>query len=182
MVYWNHPDLRKAAGWTMAIPVIAWFLPTIIRGMTGGPLNTSQLMSLLIGSAVILTIAAWVFPQKAARFLPGRLVGSRFFNWLILLAMIGAWAFLAFVIAYVASEGGGSSSGTAVAYAVILAALYLVGIGLGSFGAATWAWVSLRGGFEATVRKLNVAQLVVAAPGVLIALFVAAWLVEQGRL
>ena len=180
-MFWKRPEQRKLAGWTMAIPVIAWFLPYIIRGMSGGAISTGQLMSLVLSSIVVATLAAWVFPRQAARFVPDRLARSRLFNWLILLAMIGAWAFLVAVVIYV-STGEGSSGGSAVAYAIILAALYLVGIGVGSFGAATWAWVSLRGGFEATARKLNVAQMIVAAPGIAIAVLVASWLVEQGRL
>ena len=180
-MFWKHPEQRKPAGWTMAIPVIAWFLPNIIRGVSGGALHTGQLTTLALASLVFATVAAWIFPRKAARFVPDRLARSRLFNWLILLAMIGAWSFLVFVVYYV-STGEGASGGSALAYAIILAALYLVGIGVGSFGAATWAWVSLRGGFEATARKLNIAQMIVAAPGVLIAVLVASWLVEQGRL
>jgi uncharacterized protein YacL len=70
----------------------------------------------------------------------------------------------------------------ALAYAIILAAMYLIWLGIASFGASTWAWLSLRGGFEATARKLNVAQLVVATPGVLLGVLVAVWMAEQSRL
>lgn len=58
--------------------------------------------------------------------------------------------------------------------------MYLVGLGLGSFGASTWAWVSLKNGAE--TRRLNIAQLLVSLPGVALGIAVAVWLLGQGRL
>ena len=100
----------------------------------------------------------------------------------MLLGPIAGWLFLVFVIVYVATgdPSSGASSGTAVGYAIVIAALYLVGLGLGSFGVSTWAWVSLRGGFDDNTRGLNIAQLVVATPGVIFGGLVAAWLAGQG--
>ncbi len=87
-------------------------------------------------------------------------------------------------VSYVASSKSPSTSGTGegLAFAIVIAALYLVWLGVGSFGASTWAWVSLRGGIQTATRKLNIAQLVVAAPGVMLGIAVAVWMGEQGRL
>ena len=63
---------------------------------------------------------------------------------------------------------------------IVLGAMYLVGLGIASFGASTWAWVSLRSGIERPTRRLNIAQFVVALPGVLIGVLVATWLAGQG--
>jgi len=183
-VYWKHPDKRRIAGWMMVLPVIFWFLPAMIRSLAGGVLSQQQFVVFLSVLAIAAIAACWFLPRKAAVVIPEFLVRSRLFNWLVLLAMIVGWLFLVFVVLYVANEdkSGTSTSGTAVAYAIVLAAIYLIGVGLGSFGASTWAWVSLRGGIETSTRKLNVAQLIVATPGVLIGILVTIWLAGQGQL
>ena len=181
-VLWRHPALRPRAGWILGLPVIFWFLPGILRSVAGGVVTSHQLLALLLWAAVFAIGFAWIFPSRAAVVMPRFLVASRVFNWLVLLAVPAGWAFLIGVVVLLSTGGGSSSSGTAVAYAIILAALYLVGLGLGSFGVSTWAWLSLRGGFESAPRKLNIAQLIVALPGVVAGLLVAAWLVQQGRL
>ena len=48
--------------------------------------------------------------------------------------------------------------------------------------AATWAWLSLRGGVEPASQKLNYAQMICAAPGVLCGIVLAFWLQGQGVL
>ncbi len=179
----RHPTLRARAGWILALPVIFWFLPNALRSAAGGVVSGQQVSTLLVLTIVAALAFAWLFPRRAARVLPRFLVTSRLFNWLVLLALPAAWATLIGLVVLVAgSDSGSSSSGTAVAYAIILAALYLVSLGAGSFGVSTWAWLSLRGGIEQAPRKLNIAQLCVAAPGVLSGLLVAGWLVQQGRL
>ena len=183
-VFWKHPDMRRQAFWIMALPVVFWFLPTVIRSMAGGVVTTRQFGTLIVSSVIAALAAAWIFPRRVAAIVPDFLVRSRIFNWLVLLALLVSWLFLVVVVMYVANgdSAGGASSGTAVAYALVLAALYVIVIGVGSFGVSTWAWLSLRGGFEATARGLNIAQLVVAAPGVIIGILVASWLAGQGHL
>ena len=112
--------------------------------------------------------------------LPRFLVRSRLFNWLILLSVVGGWAFLVFVILYIAGGDNSSSGDMGLAYGIVLGAMYLIGLGVASFGASTWAWVSLRGGVETPTRRLNIAQFVVAMPGVLTGILVATWLAGQG--
>ncbi|MGI9233251.1 MAG: hypothetical protein ACR2RD_06435 [Woeseiaceae bacterium] len=183
-VYWTYVDCRRSAGWIMVLPILFWFAPLVIRSLAGGVLTNQQFVVLLIVLMIIAIGVCWVAPRRAATIVPGFLLRSRLFNWLILLSMIGGWAFFVFVLWYVANgdSSSTSTSGTAVAYAIVLAAIYLIWLGFGSFGASTWAWVSLRGGVETTTRKLNVAQLVFATPGVLIGISVAVWLAGQGHL
>lgn len=185
-VYWKRPDERRVAGWIIALPILFWFLPMMIRSLAGGVLTQPQLIGFLSIIVIVAIAICWFVPRKAAVVIPGFLVRSTLFNWLVLLALIAGWLFLVFVVLYVANEDRSgmstSSSGTAVAYAVVLLAIYLIGLGAGSFGVSTWAWVSLRGGFEITARKLNIAQLIVAAPGVLIGILVVVWLAGQGNL
>lgn len=180
--FWRYPQERKTAAAILLLPVVFWFLPTILRALAGGVLRSDQLVPLLFGLLLVAIGACWVVPRRVSRVVPDVLLHSRLLNWLILLAVIGGWLFLSFVIVYVASGDSSSaaSSGTALAYAIILAAMYLVALGVGSFGASTWAWLSLRSG--AVTRRLNIAQLVVSLPGVAIGLAVVIWLAGQGRL
>ena len=184
--FWKHPDDKRLAGWIMALPFVFWFAPVWIRSLAGGVLLQDQFVRVLFLVAIGVIAAAWLFPRKAAALVPDLLVRSRLFNWLILLGVLGGWLFMVLVVLYLAnspkSVPSSADSGMALAYVIVLAAMYLIGLGIASFGASTWAWVSLRGGFEATARKLNIAQLVVAAPGVLLGVAVAVWLAGQGHL
>jgi hypothetical protein len=179
--YRKHKQHRGLAAWIMALPVIFWFLPIALRSLAGGAVVGRQVWSVAIAGISMTLLAAWIAPRKAAILVPGYLVRSRAFNWLLLIALVAAWLFFVAVVLYVASQDGLSSStpGTAVAYAIVLASMYLIGLGVGSFGVSTWAWVSLRGGFESTTRGLNIAQFGVAAPGLLVGALVFAWLAGQ---
>lgn len=183
-VYWTRPDRRKIAAWIMVLPFLFWFLPTMIRSLAGGVLSSQQLSVGLLVLLLGIIGVCWVAPRRAVACIPDFLLQSKLFNWLIVLAVIGGWLFFVLVVLYVANGDRPSTSGTGegLAMAIILAALYLIWLGVGSFGASTWAWVSLRGAKVTTTRRLNIAQLVVAAPGVLVAAIVAFWLVGQGRL
>lgn len=183
-VFWQRPAERKLAGWIMLLPFIFWFAPHIMRSMSGGALSESQFFA----AGLLLIIAAiaccWLFPKKAAAIVPDFLLRSKLVNWLMIIAVIAGWLFFILVIAYVVYEGGASTSdtGEGLGLAIVLAALYLVGLGIGSFGVATWAWLSLRSNIESATRRLNIAQLVVASPAVLIGCTVAFWLTAQGHL
>ncbi len=179
--FWKHPEQRKLAGWIMVLPIVFWFLPMLVRSLAGGVLTTKQLSS-IAGAVLIAAVAGcWLFPRKAATILPRMLVRSRLFNWLILLAVVGGWAFLVAVIAYLVNGSSSSSSSgdMGLAYGIVLGAIYLVWLGAASFGASTWAWVSLRGGVETPTRRLNIAQVIVAMPGVLIGILAISWLASQ---
>ncbi len=179
--FWKYPEERRRAGWIMALPVVFWFLPSIVRSLAGGVLTGPQLSALVAAALVAAIASCWLFPRRMASMLPQFLVRSRLFNWLVLLSVVGGWAFLVFVILYVVGGDKSSSSGDmGLAYGIVLGAMYLVGLGVASFGASTWAWVSLRGGVETPTRRLNIAQFVVAMPGVLTGILVATWLAGQG--
>lgn len=179
--FWKWPEERKRAGWIMLLPVVFWFLPLMIRSIAGGYLSSQQLSMVLPVVGLIAIAVCWVFPRKASALIPDLLVRSKLFNWLVILAMISGWLFFIGAIIYVVNHdaSGTSTSGTAVAYALIIASTYLIFQGIGGFVISTWAWLCLRGGFEKTTRGLNIAQLVVAAPGVLIGAVVAVWLSGQ---
>lgn len=180
-VYWKYPGERKIAGWIMALPILFWFLPMIIRSMAGGVLSTPQLVQALLVFTAVALLICWIAPRKAAVAVPKFLLQSRLFNWTVILAVIAGWLLFVVVLLYVAGTKSPSTSGTGegLALALVLAAIYLFWLGVGSLGAATWAWLSLRGGIRNATRKLNIAQLVVAVPGVLIGILVALWSANQ---
>ena len=182
--FWKYPGQRKIAAWIMVLPILFWFLPLMIRSMSGGVLSAEQFVITCLVLLVAALAVCWFAPRRAAILFPGFLVRSRLFNWLVLLSLVAGWLFLVLVVAYVASadEPRSTDLGEGLALAIIMAAIYLMWLGVGSFGAATWAWVSLRSGIEKTTRKLNIAQLVVATPGVLLGIAVAFWVAGQGRL
>ena len=180
--FWKHPDERRRAGWIMALPVVFWFSPVIVRSISGGVMTPGQLSGVVAFLLVAAIAGCWLFPRRMASMMPHVLVRSRLFNWLVLLSVVGGWVFLVFVILFVVGgDKSSSSSGSmGLAYGIVLGAMYLVGLGVASFGASTWAWISLRGGVETPTRKLNIAQFVVAMPGVLTGILVATWLAGQG--
>ena len=184
--WWKRPDKRRLAGWIMALPLLFWFAPVWIRSLAGGVLSQEQFASALLIILMAAIAVVWLFPRKAAAFVPDFLVRSKLFNWLILLGVVGGWLFMVLVVLYLVnspeSVPSSTDAGMALAYTIVLAAMYLIGLGIASFGASTWAWLSLRGGFETTARRLNIAQLAVATPGVVLGVLVAAWLAGQGHL
>ena len=183
--FWKHPGERNTAGWIMFLPVVFFFLPNIIRSLAGGAIAFSQFQGIALVALFAALLACWIAPKKAVRAFPNFLLRSRAFNWLILVAMVGGWlAFLAAMVfvAYSGKSGSSQAGDWAVAYAIVFAALCVVVMGIASLGTSTWAWVSLRSGIETSTRKLNVAQIVLAAPGMLVGALVAGWLSNQGHL
>lgn len=182
-VYRKHTQHRRFAGWIMVLPFAFGFLPILIRSLAGGAVSSEQLWILTAGALAASVLAAWIVPRRVAVAVPSFLVRSRLFNWLLLLGLVAAWLIFVLVVLYVANEDRSSTttSGTALGYAVVLASLYLMALGAGSLGVSTWAWVSLRGGFERIPRRLNIAQLCVAAPGLLTGVLVAVWAAGQGH-
>lgn len=183
-VFWKYPAERRRAAWIMLLPILFWFAPLLIRPLAGDYLSSQQLGVLLLLGALVLIALCWIMPKRITRYVPDGLIRSRLFNWLILLAVVGGWLFFIFVVGYVATEDRSSMStgGEALAFAIILAALYLIWLGVGSFVAATWAWLCLRSDTPGKSRKLGIAQLVISLPGVLLGVAVAVWLAGQGHL
>lgn len=182
-VCWKYPAERWRAIWIMLLPVVFWFAPLIIRTLAGDHLTTQQLTKLLVLATIALLGLCWIMPRRITRFIPDGLIRSRLFNWLILLSVIGGWLFYIFIIVYVANEKSSSTAGgEAIAFAIILASLYLIWQGVGGFLAMTWAWLCLRSEATDKPRKLSIAQIVVSLPGVLLGAAVAFWLAGQGHL
>ena len=179
---WKHPDERKLAGWIMVLPVVFFFTPFIVRSMAGEYLTSDQFNGFLLFAAIAAIGACWVLPKKVVMVIPGFLIRSKLFNWLVILAIAAGWLFLIFVVIYITNEDISSTSGTGLGAALIIGALYLIGLGVANFVAATWAWVCLRGGTDGNPRGLNITQLVVAAPAILIGLVITGWSAIQGQL
>jgi len=182
-VYWKRPEERTTAVWIMLLPVAFWFAPLTIRTLAGGFLSAEQFAKFSLIIVMLGVAMCWVIPRKVATLVPAFLLRSKVLNWLLILAMIASWCFIVFISLYVLNENGpkNTDSSTGLGFALMLAALYLVGLGIGSFVVATWGWVSLRSGLDTRTRRLNIVQLIVAVPGVLTGLSVAAWLSRQGH-
>ncbi len=182
--YWKHPDERRRAAWIMALPVIFWFLPGIIRKLAGGVLSEQEFLYFLGALVAAFFATCFIAPRKAVALVPDFLLRSRLFNALIFIAVLLGWLVLAGIILYVGSGKGGGyqgDTGYGLGLAIVIAAFYLVGLGVGSFVASAWAWLGLRGGVEDTPRKWHIAQIVIALPGVAIGVIVLSWLVGQGQ-
>ncbi len=181
--FWKHPDERRRAAWIMALPVLFWFLPMLIRGLLGGHLTPQQLTVLVGAAAVAGLVTCVVAPRRAVAAIPDFLLRSRLFNGLVFSAVLLGWLFIVFVVAWVAGGDKGSGyqgdTGYGLGYAFVLAALYLVGLGIGSFLTAVWAWLGLRGGVADTPRGWHIAQIVVAIPGIVLGGIVLSWLAGQ---
>ena len=177
---WKHPDLRRRAAVVMALPFALYFLPWIVKGVFGGPLtgDRGKTALILLGAAVL--VACLFFPKRVFRLLPSSFVQSRFLNWLLIIGMLSAWLFPIVVIIWLgSSDSGGSSSGTAVAYAVFYFALYIVVVGGAALAMMLWAWIGLRSGAENPSRKLHIAQLVMGSPSLIIGVLTLGWLASQ---
>lgn len=177
---WKHQELRRRAAVVMILPVALYLFPFVVKAVFGGPLTGARLnLALgLVGGAILFVCLA--FPKKVFELLPGMLVRSRFLNWLLIVVMAAAWIFpIAVVIHLATSESGGSSSGTAVAYAVILLAQYIIMVGAAALALMLWAWVGLRGTNNRPSRKLHIAQLVMGFPSLVLGIMTLSWLAGQ---
>lgn len=177
---WKHPDLRRRAGVIIAMPFIMYLAPYIIKGVFGGPMTGSRGRNALILFGALAATACLFFPARIATLLPKGLLQSRALNWLLIVATAIAWVFPVAIVAWhAAGNGGSSTSGTALGYAIVYLAIYVVLVGGASILMMLWAWVGLRSGPENPSRKLHVAQLVMGSPSVLLGLLVLSWLAGQ---
>ncbi len=180
--FWRRPPLRRRAAWVIAMPFVFWFLPSIVKTLAGGHLSGDELATIVVSLAAACLLACLVVPARAAGLLPQRLFRSPVFNWLLIVGLVAGWLFPVLVIAWLGSSQDGSSQGDtgyALAYGVILGALYLVGLGGGSLLTAAWGWMGLRGNVAQACRKLHVTQLVLAVPGLFLGGATLVWLVGQ---
>lgn len=180
-VAWRHPALRQSGLAIMLLPVAALFLPAILNSILGGPLLVQHLLAVLVLLAVAALFVSLFSPRRAVTVIPDALFRSRLWNGLIIFAIVAGWAFLVIVVVWALDDSNyRRDTGMGLAYAIVFAALYVSAMGLASAVAATWAWLGLRGGVDNACRKLNIAQLVVALPGILVGGTVFAWFLGQG--
>ena len=177
---WRHPLERRRAVWIMVLPFAFWVAPVLIRELAGDYLSTEQLVAAVTFVALVLLGTSWFMPKRIAGVIPDGLIRSRIFNWLILLSIIGGWLCFILVVGYVAAADTSSTTGgTTHGIAIMLAAVYLIWLGVGSFVTATWAWICLRSEVANRSFRLSIAQLICATPGVIVGIVVAAWLARQ---
>lgn len=177
---WKHPQLRRRAAIVMALPFALYLLPFLLKFIAGGPFTGERGLSAVAVLAVALLGSCIFFPQRVFRLLPRGLVRSRFLNWLIIIGMVAAWLVpIALIIWIAAGDSGGSSSGTAVAYAIYYFALYTVAVGAGALLIMAWGWIGVRGDRDNPSRNLHIAQLVMGSPSLVIGLLTMSWLASQ---
>ena len=180
-VAWRHPTLRRSGSAIILLPVAALFLPALLNTILGGPLLGRHLLAVLMLLAMAAFVVSLFSPRRAVKVVPDALFRSRLWNGLIILAIVAGWAFLAIVVVWALDESNyRRDTGMGLAYAIVFAAMYVSAMGLASVAAATWAWLGLRGGVDNACRKLNIAQLVVALPGILVGGTAFAWFLGQG--
>lgn len=185
--YWRYPDQRKIARWVLALPFVVWFLPGVIKSLAGGRLTSATLVIVLLGLASAILLVCLLVPRKVARKLPDILFRSRIFNSLVLIGPLLGWAFFIGVVFMIFGADDASTSralrgngtGYALASTVVIAALYLIALGGGSLCSGIWGWVGLHSGVDGACRKLNIAQLVLAIPGLLVGILVAVSMLNQ---
>ena len=177
---WKHEELRRRAAIVMILPVALYLFPFAIKAVFGGPLIGARrnLALGLFGGAILVFCLA--FPKKVFELLPGMLVQSRFLNWLLILGLAAAWLFPIAVVIWLGTSGSvGSSSGNAVAYAVILLSQYIIIVGAAALVLMLWAWIGLRGTNNSPIRKLYIAQLVMGFPSLVFGVMALSWLAGQ---
>jgi len=177
----RRPALRRRGIAIALIPFAAILLPPGINALLGGPLLGRHLLAIGVALGAVALITSVFAPRRVVAFIPDGLFRSRFLNGLILFALVTGWVVFLLVLAFTVSESDyRRDTGMGLAYAIVLAGMYVVAMGLASVAVAGWAWLGLRGGVANACRKLNVAQLVVAVPGLVVGGIAFGWFVSQG--
>ena len=177
---WKHKELRRRAMVVMILPVALYFFPFAVKAVFGGPLIGSRrnlAIGLLCGAIVVTCLA---FRKKVAELLPDNLVQSRLLNWLLIVGLALAWFFPVAVVIWLVTNGyAGSSSANAFAYAIILLAQYIIIVGAAALALMLWAWIGLAEANNRRIRRLHIAQLVMALPSLLVGIMAFSWLAGQ---
>lgn len=178
---WRYPGYRRHGIAIALAPIVAALLPFPLNAVLGGPLLKQHLLTVAALLFIAWFIVSLVAPRRVVALIPDALFRSRLWNSLVILGIVAGWLLLAVVVAWVMHDSSyRRDTGTGIAYAIILASLYVAAMGLASAAVTAWAWLGLRGGVAGACRRLNIAQLVVAIPGVLIGGVVFLWLGSQG--
>lgn len=169
-----RPALRRLAAWVTLLPVAFLVVPMTIRTAMGNPVDSRVLLFLGIAVGVAVLLLTLISPQSVAARLPAALFRSRAWNVLLLaLQVLGGLLALAAVAAagpaLLDTSSGQGSPGMGGATLLIMTVGWFIGVALTSVSIAAWSWLGLHGCVEGALRKLHIAQLVVASPGLLIA-------------
>lgn len=181
---WRHPPERRKAAVILLLPLLSVFVPTLLQGFIGGPVESGHLIALLITLAIAAAIAAIAVPRKLAAMLPPLLFRSRALNGLIAVGLVLAWIVIVAGVLWGLSDAMGNGyrrdTGTGIAYALILVMMYVLAVAAASLLVAVWASLGLRSGLQSVCRRLFFTQLFVAAPGVVAGIAVALfWLAQK---
>lgn len=177
--YWQHADLRQYAGWLLALPVLFLFLPSLLRRLAGGPVDAGVLFVMLLALLLAIIVACLAMPGRMGHIVPQGLYRSRLWNGLLLAGPLLGLLLLVAGLTWLLGVNGDETrralktdaTGVGLGSAIVIAAVYATCFGAYSLLIATWAWLGLHSDVEDACRKLNVAQLVVALPGVLLGAF-----------
>ena len=186
--YRAQPAMRRAARWLLGLPLVFYFLPDLVMAVAGGELSDAGLAAIVLFLLAVVLGACVVMPRKVASVLPAFLFQSKFVNALILVLVLLGWLFAIGVLVWLfgieAEATSRALSRDATGYgrgaSIVIGAIYLLGLGSGSLLVAAWAWLGLRSGVDGACRKLNVAQMLVATPGLLIGLVALYLMISQG--
>jgi hypothetical protein len=188
-VAWRRPSLRRRGALVMAMPFVGGFAPIVLRLFAGGPFPFEGMRIPVAFTLVAILTLGLAFPRRTVRWMPHGLFRSRGWN-LFLVGSLGlAWSVLIVYLLWLVSQGGQDalraanrtgSPGMATAAVILLVASNLLLLGLGSAFTGAWGWLGLRGGVDGAQRRIHVAQLLGAAPGILLAAITWVWLSGQG--
>jgi hypothetical protein len=187
LIAWRRPALRRRATIAMVLPFVGGFAPWLLRVLSGGPAEPGFVWRVAAIVTAGIVVAALLRPRATARRLPGALFRSRGFNAAVAGMLMVGWGLLLLVGGWVLTDAGQAalyrtdrgSTGMAAAYLVLGVSAYLLLLGAASLLTAAWGWLGLAGGIEGARRRLHIAQLAGAVPGILAAAAAWAWLISQ---
>ena len=180
-----HPPLRRLAAYVTLTPVGFVIGPVMLRSAMDSGLGLDVYLSVAAVAAVCALIWAVLKPKRAGRFVPQSMFASRWFNVTIVAVVVLGWIMPVFVYLFLAMEdtgsrgGGQGSPGMGAAVVILLAGMYLLGLGGASLLSGAWGWLGFRNG-EAGRRGIHVVQMLISVPGMVVGGFVWAWLSGQG--
>lgn len=171
---WVSREHRKKAWIVMGLPIAFFVAPVTLRALRGpDPFTYGEIGAVLLAIAVAGTVYAIMRPGRPGPLLPASFRHSRFVNWSVLIAVVLSWlvpiAFVALIVLDGSTGGrGGANSGLGVYYLLLAGGIAGSIIGIASLIAMTWSLICLRSSTAGDRRGLNVAQAVVASPGLLL--------------
>lgn len=187
LIAWRRPALRRRAAIAMVLPFVGGFAPWPLRVLSGGAADPGFVWRVVAVVVLGIVIVALFRPRATAHRLPGALFRSRGFNAAVVGTLVVGWGLLLLVGGWVLTDAGQAalyrtdrgSTGMAAAYLVVGVSAYLLLLGAASLLAAAWGWLGLAGSVEGARRRLHIAQLAGAVPGILAAAAAWAWLISQ---